>query len=180
MSAPISFSYTTKATCLTCNRQVAGSIKSTGNFYSHIDKRHPELSKSCREYCIIKPRMPGDMKVLKIRRPLIKPIVVPETAEMKVEPSTSRPKILDGKYFELVKKWSNGRITATCRFCSRHVSAYTSSADYLLAHIRLNHHEYIDECRLYCNKGASDSETPPKRSKTSHTEVKNMFNNNNF
>lgn len=165
MSGAISHSYTTKATCLTCNRLVAGSVKSTGNFYSHIDKKHPELSERCRAYSRDKYRSPTGMKIINIRRPAIKPNTNSTLSEVQIEPSTRRPKIMDGKYFELVKKWSNGKIAAKCRQCHRNISAHISNTGNLFSHIRGVHSEYIEECRAYCSNRSSEARTMPNHKK---------------
>lgn len=149
--ADISHSYMTKATCLTCNKQVAGSIKSTGNFYSHVDKMHPELSEICRAYSKNKQRTTADLKVLKVRRPLIKPEANVTAREIKIDRSMRRPRILDGTYYELAKKWSDGKISATCQFCNKNVSAHISHTGNLFTHIRVKHSEHIEDCRQYCS-----------------------------
>lgn len=174
--ATVSYSYSTKATCLTCKREVAGSIKSTGNFHSHMDKKHPSLAESCRAYCQIKPRNSADMKIMKIRRPLTKP--TPESAtkikEIKIESSTRRPKIVDGKYYVLAKKWNNGKIAATCRLCEKTVCAHISNTGNLFHHMRVWHHEYIEECQIYCNNRSYDNKRNRKVSDGYHEKVNHM------
>lgn len=66
-----------------------------------------------------------------------------------------RPNILDGKYFVLAKRWSNGKVVATCRFCHMDVSAHIARTSNLLKHIRRQHHEFIEECLVHCNRRKS-------------------------
>lgn len=171
MSSPVSHTYTVKATCLTCSREVAGSIRSTGNFFSHMDKKHPSRAGSCRAYCQTKSRKSSDMKILKIRRPLAKPIGGAMITQVKIDPSMRRPKILDGKYFELVKKWSNGKIAATCSFCHRNVCAHISHTGNLFTHIRVKHLQSMEECRTYCNTVTSESRMRPTTWEVNHEQV---------
>lgn len=173
--SPVSYTYTVKATCLTCNREVAGSIRSTGNFFSHMDKKHPDRAENCRAYCQSKTRKSSDMKILKIRRPLTKPIGGAMIRQVKIEASMRRPKILDGKYFELVKKWTNGKIAATCRFCRRNVCAHISHTGNLFTHIRVKHHQYMEECKMYCNSISTERKTAPSKWEVNHEQVNQII-----
>lgn len=40
-----------QATCTTCLGVISGTTKSTGNFLSHIKRRHREILSSCQMYC---------------------------------------------------------------------------------------------------------------------------------
>jgi len=40
-----------QATCTTCHGLISGTTKSTGNFLSHIKRRHKELLPLCQLYC---------------------------------------------------------------------------------------------------------------------------------
>lgn len=43
-----------QATCTTCFGTISGTTKSTGNFLSHIKRRHKEILPSCQLYCSAK------------------------------------------------------------------------------------------------------------------------------
>lgn len=43
-----------QATCTTCFGKISGTTKSTGNFLSHIKRRHKEILPSCQLYCSAK------------------------------------------------------------------------------------------------------------------------------
>lgn len=172
VSTTVSLTYTVKATCTACSREVGGSIKSTGNFYSHIDKKHPELSQSCRAYSHIKKRCrSGDQQTLQIRRLLSKP-TDSRVREIKIDASMWRPKILDGKYFELVTLWNNEKIAAICQLCHGRFRAGMNHVGNLMNHIRVRHEEHIEECKAYCDiKNGGSETTNYKRTKMSDGKV---------
>lgn len=43
-----------QATCTTCFGTISGTTKSTGNFLSHIKRRHKDILPSCQLYCSAK------------------------------------------------------------------------------------------------------------------------------
>lgn len=169
VSTTVSLTYTVKATCMECNREVGGSIKSTGNFYSHIDKKHPELSESCRAYSQNR-RQSDELHTLQIRRLLTKRAHSP-IKEINIDASMWRPSILDGKYFVLTTLWSNGNIAAICQFCRRRIRAKLKKTSNLLTHIRARHKEHFEECKTYSNVKKGGSETNHKWKEISDEKV---------
>lgn len=49
-----------QATCTTCYGLISGTTKSTGNFLSHIKRRHKELLPLCQLYCQAKSNASGN------------------------------------------------------------------------------------------------------------------------
>lgn len=127
-----------RAKCVACSREISGSLKSTGNFYSHIDKKHPELSIQCRQHS-------------QSRR---------ANAKLKGKPQGRRSfnKITDGKYYVLKKRDSNGAIVTQCQMCRNNIRAHITHKSNLFAHYRSKHAEHLDAFRQHCSANTMERE----------------------
>lgn len=79
--------------------------------------------------------------------------------EVQIDPSAKKPKIVDGKFFSLVKQWSNGKMVANCHFCGKNVCAHIKYTGNLFKHIRLIHPKIINACLIHCTGKASECRT---------------------
>ncbi|KRK03040.1 modifier of mdg4 isoform X2 [Drosophila yakuba] len=67
-----------QATCTTCHGLISGTTKSTGNFLSHIKRRHKELLPLCQLYCQAKAN--GTVPAVKNSPPNPNPVVTSATS----------------------------------------------------------------------------------------------------
>ncbi|XP_017081864.1 modifier of mdg4-like isoform X1 [Drosophila eugracilis] len=72
-----------QATCTTCYGLISGTTKSTGNFLSHIKRRHKELLPLCQLYCQAKTN--GSVSAIKTETPNLNSMVTSTTPTPTVE-----------------------------------------------------------------------------------------------